>query len=240
MRLRPYVRPSRATYSRRTARALIVMPFSRSRSIESRTWLVIWRGSMACVSSSRRSARVDFPWSMWAMIEKLRSRAWGIVTRRESRRASRAGVRCDLAGKVQDGDEAGAEIGQLRRTPGRHGAAKVRELPWKVVGQRPAARAVRGDQVVPRVELGAWRRDHATRAVEGAHLEGLQGREIVLEAEVRHDARPCPVRIARLRRRQCQRPWVIRIPVRPDRAVGEPVEVPVIADAPRDVRAVEA
>ena len=32
-----------AVYSRRTARALIVMPFSRSRSIESRTWLVICR-----------------------------------------------------------------------------------------------------------------------------------------------------------------------------------------------------
>src|SRR6186997_506537 len=60
------------------------MPFSRSRSIESRTWLVIWRGSMACVSSSNRSASVDLPWSMWAMIEKLRSRAWGMVTRRQS------------------------------------------------------------------------------------------------------------------------------------------------------------
>ena len=31
-----------ASYSRRTARALMVMPFSRSRSIESRTWVVIW------------------------------------------------------------------------------------------------------------------------------------------------------------------------------------------------------
>src|SRR4051812_43299143 len=81
MRLRPYVRPSRATYSRRTARALIVIPFSRSRSIESRTWLVIWRASIVCVSSSRRAGSVELPWSMWAMIEKLRRRSWGMVTR---------------------------------------------------------------------------------------------------------------------------------------------------------------
>ena len=72
-----------AVYSRRTARALIVMPFSRSRSIESRTWLVIWRPSIVWVSSSSRSASVDLPWSMWAMIEKLRRRSWGMVTRRQ-------------------------------------------------------------------------------------------------------------------------------------------------------------
>ena len=67
--------PSLAVYSRRAERALIVMPFSRSRSIESRTWLVICRASMVWVISSRRSARVDLPWSMWAMMLKLRRRA---------------------------------------------------------------------------------------------------------------------------------------------------------------------
>ena len=61
-------------YSRRTARALMVMPFSRSRSIESSTWLVIWRASMVCVSSRMRSASVDLPWSTWAMMLKLRRR----------------------------------------------------------------------------------------------------------------------------------------------------------------------
>src|SRR6476469_26842 len=48
------------------------MPRSRSRSIESSScgrWL---RGSTAPVISRMRSASVDFPWSMWAMIEKLR------------------------------------------------------------------------------------------------------------------------------------------------------------------------
>ena len=71
-------------YWRRTARALIVMPFSRSRSIESRTWLVIWRPSTVWVSSSSRSASVDLPWSMCAMIEKFRRRSWGIATRAQS------------------------------------------------------------------------------------------------------------------------------------------------------------
>src|SRR5436190_16679954 len=72
------------------------MPFSRSRSIESRTWLVIWRASIVCVSSSNRSASVDLPWSIWAMIEKLRRRSWGMVTGRQCspcrvRRDSRGG-----------------------------------------------------------------------------------------------------------------------------------------------------
>src|SRR5947207_14595651 len=57
----------------------MVIPFSRSRSIESRTWLVIWRGSMVCVASRRRSARVDLPWSMCATMLKLRMRSGGII-----------------------------------------------------------------------------------------------------------------------------------------------------------------
>src|SRR3954464_15106395 len=50
----------------------MVMPRSRSRSIESSScgrWL---RASTVPVTSRMRSASVDFPWSMWAMIEKLR------------------------------------------------------------------------------------------------------------------------------------------------------------------------
>jgi len=51
---------------------LIVMPRSRSRSIESRNCSVISRWLSAPVRSSRRSESVVLPWSMWAMIEKLR------------------------------------------------------------------------------------------------------------------------------------------------------------------------
>src|SRR5260370_26112089 len=57
---------------RRTACALIVMPRSRSRSMESNTCAIISLCDRAPVNSKRRSARVDLPWSMCAMIEKLR------------------------------------------------------------------------------------------------------------------------------------------------------------------------
>src|SRR5438105_4742228 len=50
----------------------MVMPRSRSMSIESRYWARMSRGSTAPVSSRTRSARVLFPWSMWAMIARFR------------------------------------------------------------------------------------------------------------------------------------------------------------------------
>src|SRR5215467_5279518 len=52
--------------------ALMVMPRSRSRSIESRTCSCISRSESAPVISSRRSASVDLPWSMCAMMQKFR------------------------------------------------------------------------------------------------------------------------------------------------------------------------
>ena len=51
---------------------LMVMPRSRSKSMESRSWACISRLVTVRVVSSRRSDSVVFPWSMWAMIEKLR------------------------------------------------------------------------------------------------------------------------------------------------------------------------
>jgi hypothetical protein len=56
----------------RTALALIVTPFSRSRSMESRSCSRISRSVTVWVICIRRSASVLLPWSMWAMIEKLR------------------------------------------------------------------------------------------------------------------------------------------------------------------------
>src|SRR5215475_8919334 len=52
--------------------ALMVMPRSRSRSIESRTCSCILRSESAPVISSKRSASVDLPWSMCAMMQKFR------------------------------------------------------------------------------------------------------------------------------------------------------------------------
>src|SRR5689334_22312686 len=52
--------------------ALIVMPRSRSRSMESSTCSCISRSESAPVISSKRSASVDLPWSMCAMMQKFR------------------------------------------------------------------------------------------------------------------------------------------------------------------------
>src|SRR6185436_2638191 len=54
------------------------MPRSRSRSMASSTCASISRACSAPVSSRKRSARVDLPWSMCAMIEKFRMCAWSI------------------------------------------------------------------------------------------------------------------------------------------------------------------
>ena len=59
--------------------ALIVIPRSRSRSIESSTCAVISRWLNAPVSSSKRSASVDLPWSMCAMMQKFRMYCGSIV-----------------------------------------------------------------------------------------------------------------------------------------------------------------
>src|SRR3954467_1294714 len=60
----------------RTAWDLIVIPRSRSRSIESSSCSRMSREATVWVISRMRSASVDLPWSMWAMIEKLRMRLW--------------------------------------------------------------------------------------------------------------------------------------------------------------------
>src|SRR5690242_3487306 len=58
----------------------MVMPRSRSMSIRSRYWARICRASMMPVRSSIRSANVDLPWSMWAMMQKFRMRAGSVDT----------------------------------------------------------------------------------------------------------------------------------------------------------------
>src|SRR6476469_2585972 len=74
----------------------MVMPRSRSMSMRSRYCARICRASTTPVSCSMRSASVDLPWSMWAMMQKFRMRAGSVrptivgeaVTRRLSVRIS--------------------------------------------------------------------------------------------------------------------------------------------------------
>src|SRR3989338_4819825 len=72
----------------------MVMPRSRSRSISSSIWLRNLRSSIAPAWSNSRSARVDFPWSMWAIMEKLRMRDLSItIVKRESSFVKRYEIR---------------------------------------------------------------------------------------------------------------------------------------------------
>src|SRR3954452_13987084 len=57
----------------------MVMPRSRSRSMESRYWARMSRASTAPVSSRIRSDSVVLPWSMWLMMERLRIRSRAIM-----------------------------------------------------------------------------------------------------------------------------------------------------------------
>src|SRR5439155_22774067 len=64
--------------------ALMVMPRSRSRSIESSNCSCISRSEIVPVRWSKRSESVVFPWSMWAMMLKLRTCAVSIVQMRDA------------------------------------------------------------------------------------------------------------------------------------------------------------
>ena len=66
------------TYFIATGCALMVIPRSRSRSIESSNWSCLSRSAIVPVLSSKRSDRVVLPWSMCAMMQKLRVRSMDI------------------------------------------------------------------------------------------------------------------------------------------------------------------
>src|SRR5215217_2690982 len=63
----------------RTAWLLIVMPRSRSMSMRSRYWARMARASTTPVICSIRSASVDLPWSMCAMMQKFRISSGGVA-----------------------------------------------------------------------------------------------------------------------------------------------------------------
>src|SRR5208282_216811 len=71
--------PSLAWYRSRTVCALIVMPRSRSISMLSSTCSRISRAASPPQASISRSARVDLPWSICAMIAKLRMSRSGVM-----------------------------------------------------------------------------------------------------------------------------------------------------------------
>src|SRR4051794_40769870 len=75
------------SHGMRTAWLLIVMPRSRSMSIRSRYCARMSRSETTPVICSIRSASVDLPWSMWAMMQKLRIAAGSVAAGSSGRRA---------------------------------------------------------------------------------------------------------------------------------------------------------
>src|SRR6266511_5928909 len=92
----------------------MVIPRSRSRSIESSIWGTWARASTAPVSSRILSASVDLPWSMWAMIEKLRMRSIA-ATKGRGRQLDPAQQSEDLLSLGHPQGEDRAEVGGAAR-----------------------------------------------------------------------------------------------------------------------------
>src|SRR6267143_4440858 len=120
----------------RTARALMVIPCSRSSSIESSIWSRISRSGTVPVVSSRRSDRVVLPWSTCAMTQKLRMRASSAIanqTRVRRPRSPSAGRTLDVAPLEHPEGDAAKDERVDREDDERMG----------LVGQRPARQATR-------------------------------------------------------------------------------------------------
>src|SRR6059058_3570313 len=112
-----------------TGWALMVMPRSRSRSIESSNCSCMSRSEMVPVRWSKRSDSVVFPWSMWAMMLKLRMCAASIVQMRNAERGMRNLNHSDKTARIRTlgflnfqplqilGHESGyvLELGNVRR-----------------------------------------------------------------------------------------------------------------------------
>ena len=209
----------------------MVMPRSRSMSIESRYCSRIRRGSTAPVSSRIRSDSVDLPWSTWLMIEKLRMRSVGDRSGRvECGRhgpsivpAGTPGPSLRWAGASTRGSRGELAPRRIRPDPlGRHGRGGPGPGPPAAGGGR-AGRCAGPRRVLARLGSGP----HDRRPAEC----GLPRRQ----RRVPHQwwlgghrpGRPPPRRRHRRRpdRRRCQRglaepPWLLHHPHRRGQGAG--------------------
>src|SRR3989344_953504 len=157
----------------------MVMPRSRSISMESSTCSFISRWVRAPVSWMSRSDRVDFPWSMWATMEKVRMRESGVVMRRPlshpcecargviASAADALGADADL---LQDVFAKGGPLAEARVPVGERGQPRRLEF------RRDAEPAVDGDA---EGEVGD--------AQLSAHDEGAAGQPCLEDLEHVHD-----------------------------------------------------
>src|SRR5262249_54733833 len=169
----------------------MVMPRSRSRSMSSRNCDDISRFDTVPVRSRRRSASVDLPWSMCAMIEKLRMCA-----------VSRGG----LPGPASDGPYGRAAASASTAAAGASaGAARAEELhrARQTVAQRhlgPPAEDLAGATDVDHAAalLAALRRPVTDLGAAAGHLEHHGGQLVHVGLAPRADVhRPAGVALER-------------------------------------------
>src|SRR5687768_11553158 len=101
----------------------MVMPRSRSRSIESSTCSAISRSARPPHIWMKRSASVDLPWSMCAMMEKLRMRLW-VISKEGASGHPRAAILSQLLNDIR-GNAVVAELVALQVRQDRHPLAEA-------------------------------------------------------------------------------------------------------------------
>src|SRR5260370_15829672 len=153
------------------------MPRSRSRSIESRTCACISRIASDPVSSSSRSASVDFPWSICAIIAKLRMREASIEVLRFYRRDTRGAdtpVR-ETIGQTSNHIGTAPALG-LSRAAKRDQLGWAKPLAWSIVINMLDHDPVRMQGVQRLIERRHATREHDTlpsRTDQDRHREKL-------------------------------------------------------------------
>src|SRR5262245_40348047 len=182
IRFSSYVFPSLAVYGSVTVLALIVIPRSRSRSIESRIWSRKSRSSTAPQRWIRRSASVDLPWSMWAMMQKFRM--WFMVPEQ---------IVCDSLPRVQPVDGLALLLGLEL------GPARV-EAPDRRLRVAQGGQACRQGDVVGR-DVGIRRRAFALRCARLGLQHARLHRVPLALLEIAETARPVLPRLRGARSR---------------------------------------
>src|SRR4051794_2278355 len=88
----------------------------------------IARGSTVWVVSRMRSASVDFPWSMWAMIEKFRMCCWSDIFRVSRLRRTADPAADELEDLARLGDVHEQHRGRVDRRARQQAAADADQL----------------------------------------------------------------------------------------------------------------
>src|SRR2546425_31848 len=171
----------------------MVMPRSRSSSMSSRNCADISRAETAPVASRMRSASVDFPWSMWAMIEKLRMWMGSRIGRIYGSRAPFASEAVRSRRPPRPLASGGSAPAAVVRMPAPRAAtppAASRPSPRCLVDLRPEGVEVDGQaRAAGSAHAATTRRERDGVAAVAPQLEDLQAAKLRVDDPVVPDSR---------------------------------------------------